>query len=584
MFVWHALNTFSPVFHLLLQGDLESIYASHSALARQDASIKHSEPCLTNAYGLVLGFSPHRMTKRGDWMVSVTLVDESLPVSPEVLYDEDQENEVCDETGRPSLPMPCIQINIFTKQRKELPALRSMGDVLRMHRVKVQRWNDEMQLLGMRGSSFLVARNIRPDHAEPQSSDDFEFHYPSQGEMTLLENDISRIRALWKFGSGRIFHFPTMNTDPLWRIGDLLTNTQMDLPLGPPQEGGDMTVLVTSIIPVDKSKGGSSARQLPAGFLRVWDGTGTPRSDPYPIPQSDSNRNPFDKGDPPTDVLIKFASTVELLQESDPTNNWKVTSPPKALTGRVVNVAVWETQAWEVVMQNVTVGSFLRLRNVKDESLPQSSLRVISVAPHSCITPIPDLCFEVKELIELHHSRVLQKHPFNPLSGLLPLPGNVIEEATEDAMSGMTPSERIVMGANIVSNDQSLESFLSDPYEDTFAGSLSVVDYIPSLDYLSTHGLEHICQPCHDGEPLSYAFGVQLKDPVGTTINVVVLYDEVGEALVGLKASDVLTQKQLAIRNLKALRQQHDKLWKVSIRAGLFRGERHFWLKSLEEE
>ena len=65
-----------------------------------------------NLYASVVAVTPPRITKRGDWTIAATLIDESCPT-----------------------PMT---INIFCKKQDQLPQLIWMGDVIRIHRAAVE--------------------------------------------------------------------------------------------------------------------------------------------------------------------------------------------------------------------------------------------------------------------------------------------------------------------------------------------------------------------------------------------------------------------------------------------------------------
>jgi hypothetical protein len=73
-----------------------------------------------NVYGVVVGFQAPRITKRGDWMITASLIDKSLPMPGQ------------EATGLP------VTLVVFCKERNQLPQLVTMGDVLRMHRVSLQ--------------------------------------------------------------------------------------------------------------------------------------------------------------------------------------------------------------------------------------------------------------------------------------------------------------------------------------------------------------------------------------------------------------------------------------------------------------
>jgi hypothetical protein len=67
---------------------------------------------LINIYAVVLGFTSPSQTRRGDWMASAMLVDESCTTH--------------------------VTINMFCKGPSFLPKLACMGDVLRIHRAALQ--------------------------------------------------------------------------------------------------------------------------------------------------------------------------------------------------------------------------------------------------------------------------------------------------------------------------------------------------------------------------------------------------------------------------------------------------------------
>ena len=66
-----------------------------------------------DVYGTVLLYSGVSLTKRGEFMMSIDLIDESHSEFP-------------------------ISLHIFRKEADRLPQIRRVGDVLRMHRVDMQ--------------------------------------------------------------------------------------------------------------------------------------------------------------------------------------------------------------------------------------------------------------------------------------------------------------------------------------------------------------------------------------------------------------------------------------------------------------
>ncbi|CAM9417177.1 unnamed protein product [Ectocarpus sp. 6 AP-2014] len=89
----------------------------------------------TNVYGVVCSFT-HRHQSRGrDMTNSVSLLDESCPQSDGAV--------------------PC---NFFSSTLKGLPAPLMVGDIVRLHRAKVQEYRGRPQLLAAGGAAWLVIR------------------------------------------------------------------------------------------------------------------------------------------------------------------------------------------------------------------------------------------------------------------------------------------------------------------------------------------------------------------------------------------------------------------------------------------
>ena len=87
-----------------------------------------AQQCETNLYGVVMGFGAAMQTKRGDWMLNVTLVDETS------IRGENGGNT---EENKANMLTP-IPLIIFCKTSHQLPILRRAGEILRLHRVVVQ--------------------------------------------------------------------------------------------------------------------------------------------------------------------------------------------------------------------------------------------------------------------------------------------------------------------------------------------------------------------------------------------------------------------------------------------------------------
>ena len=100
------------------QGDLREHLTNHIALSAQDGGKVGG--CVVNVMAVVLGFGCPFLTRRGEWMMAVALVDETIPLDHESMDDSVQ----------------TVNVNIFSKDKSYLPKIRYAGDVLRMHRVR----------------------------------------------------------------------------------------------------------------------------------------------------------------------------------------------------------------------------------------------------------------------------------------------------------------------------------------------------------------------------------------------------------------------------------------------------------------
>lgn len=74
-------------------------------------------------------------------------------------------------------------------------------------------------------------------------------------------------------------------------------------------------------------------------------------------------------GDPPSQALQAIATAVERIKAVDDAGDVSTLEPPKCLCGRVMNVAVWEEPDLHLVKDTLSVGTFIRLRNVHETRL-----------------------------------------------------------------------------------------------------------------------------------------------------------------------------------------------------------------------
>lgn len=81
---------------------------------------------------------------------------------------------------------------------------------------------------------------------------------------------------MWKWGQARLADYPTIHkASEKLTISDLARQDQTN-DTGD-SKTGDLTVMVSAILPVPEAL---KTTLVPLGYLRVWDGTGPPVSDP----------------------------------------------------------------------------------------------------------------------------------------------------------------------------------------------------------------------------------------------------------------------------------------------------------------
>ena len=331
----------------------------------------------TNVYAIALSSSAPYRTKRGDWMVSVLLIDESLPPT-KLVNDSNENNSNADNIpANPSahIYVPSISINIFHPDKSKLPVIRYAGDVIRAHRVAVQEYNGDIQLVGRRNSSFYVVRprNEKLMMENPQGQGWVESYTASKPSM-LDVDDYLRMRDLWRWGRQRFGEHPILHGKERISIADVgpvddLERAMAGIPIERTVTNGDLIAMVTAIIPQPPEQ---VSDRTPRAFLRLWDGTGRPESDPILV-DSLAARQAIQEGDPPSSVLTAISKIVPTLTKGvGGDGESEGFEPPKCLCGRVVNVAIWEAEQWERIRSNesgIRVGKFVRLKNVNDGRL-----------------------------------------------------------------------------------------------------------------------------------------------------------------------------------------------------------------------
>ena len=456
-------------------------------------------------YAAVLSFNQPYRTKRGDWTMSLQLVDDSLQLCENGLVD--------------MAFVHAVTCNIFVKPDfyDTLPMIRYAGDIVRLSNVHIQSWNNEVQLVTTKGSTFVTLRGIgmKPDGTQTKPE-----MFPSDDENVVLSDiEWEHMLDIWHWAQRRMMLHATMKLAHRFRLSDMhLPDSTHTEAYGEANTRGDLTAMVAAVIPIVTDR--SVAGVTPRGFLRVWDGTGIPKSDVLPI-DSEEARISVQDGDPPPIALIKIAKIVHKLKELRQNEDIQ---PPTKLSGRIANVAIWEKQHWELIEKGyVAVGSFIRLRNVQDTVFHHSSFRCLHVHAKSSLTPLPSLNFEVLHLLEEHNNRLLRMEPTNPDSGLLPL---FIDNQLQDVSIrtqrqpefGTRANELSRRNATIETRSSgssyytSLKDFIVAPVPSVYFGNVNISGMYPSPLELANNGVELICQTNSDSEDRFYRFGLQLTD------------------------------------------------------------------------
>lgn len=193
-----------------------------------------------NLYATVLVFTCARQTRRGDWMVSATLVDDTVNESP-------------------------VTAIFFCSEKRYLPALVRAGDVLRMHNVHIDTYKGDIQIQGREFSSYVV---IRQNEANDWSV------VPSETQSFVFSTEDSvRSQRLWLWAKCFLEQYPLIKPQHRFTIANLAVEGAIDGRVF----DRDLTVMVSAIFPNPEE---TRSSHTPCGFLRVWDGTGDGPNDP----------------------------------------------------------------------------------------------------------------------------------------------------------------------------------------------------------------------------------------------------------------------------------------------------------------
>ena len=234
-------------------------------------------------FGVVLGFSPPSLTATREWKMSMVLIDESLPTS---ITQTQGQTEGCFNSphvnnDNKEVHVPSITVVLFVKNKSHLPVIRSAGDVVCCHNATLQMYAQEPQLLCNRKSSLVV---VSPSQTRNPGTKLHDSRSPTDWFLSCSCHDDNNhslhpyfdwrlANSLWRWGQRRLSSHPTMTAKCKLSIAGLDQpdeNREVSI-------SGDLTAIVTAIIPYPEHL---RRRDTPRGYIRLWDGSGRPVSDP----------------------------------------------------------------------------------------------------------------------------------------------------------------------------------------------------------------------------------------------------------------------------------------------------------------
>ena len=507
-----------------------------------------------NVISVVLGFGAPSLTKRNHWMISMSIIDDTLPLPGNSLPIQDI-NSFDDSIA-------VVTLCVFANRKEDLPDVRQAGDVLRLKCVGVQVYNNQMQLLATTGreSSITVIRPI-------ESADGiWQFEASPEGIHEAVE--VERYKKLWEWGQQRMFIYPTMRTVSCFKIADV-GRTGVNAETGKQ----DATVMVASMF---ESPTTQSDYPLPRGFLRIWDGTGDSQSDNLPIATSAANQAVF-RGEPPSEVIEYLAKVIQDFNKDDEDS----IEPPKSLCGKVTNIAIWEDAHWNFVKKNLRPGNFVRLRNISQGQLFHG-LNVLFAQSKSWLTPIPGKTFEVGQLLRDHNHRVRCRQPFNPQCGVLPLEWPSVQNEDMTSTGPVPPQSREVSESvhnvhAVKPTWNAIDHCIREPAPKLFVGvCFKVTKFSPSLT--ENTGLTSLCVNDKNGGK-RYQFVVHLEDnkaEIGAFAA-----DAVGHEFFGCDAATAHNlDPNIVYLMVNSIQQSR---WTGDIRSTELKGAKYFILQSVSK-
>jgi hypothetical protein len=539
-----------------------------------------------NVIGIVLGFGAPNMTRRNQWMISLSIVDDTLPLPGTTRIHQDE--DLLDEG------IAVITVCVFANHREDLPDVHQAGDVLHLNCVGVQLYNNQIQLLASRGrgASLTVIRPKEKKEEHHQEADG-EWQYDASPASTYDGEVVDRFVHLWKWGQKRMLSHPSMKASARFRIEDVGR-------IGINGETGmqDCTVMVVSMF---ASPEGNDA-PLPRGFLRIWDGTGASQSDKLPLATAEANEAVL-RGEPTSAVIGRMAAFIQEMEKGaeDPIE------PPKSLCGKVVNIGVWEDPHWDLVKKTLRPGKFVRMRNVSQGQL-YNGLQVLFAQSKSWLTPLPDKTYEARQLLLDHSHRVRRREPFNPQCGVMPFEGS---NDILDRVAAVTPPPGAVVAppsltavapsvvavrptpqtdekdAEVEVPQESEETpsraglgrCISEPAPQVFTVRFRITRFSPNSK--EKDGLRSFCADDVENGGKIYRLVVHLED--GNTEIEALSSDAVGRALFGMDAGTAYNLNPHEVSTIMKSIHQPNRWWSGDIHSVEMKGKIFFVLQSISD-
>ena len=555
-----------------------------------------------NVYGVALSSSAPKLSKRGDWCLTIHLIDESLPELIDSVDNNANRVGANNVESTRNTSVPSVTLLIFSRDISRLPIVRHAGDIVRAHRVRIEEWNG-LQLCGGRISSFLVARPRNERHMLEGVAAQGWVECHSAVNPTPLDDEIyARMKDLWRWGQKRIASVPTINSAQQFTISSMggqdsgFQQQVQGLQMPSHQTVcGDLIAMVTAMIPVPAEQ---ISDRTPRAFLRLWDGTGSPSSDPMPVDSlvaMEAIRN----GDPPSSAVSSISSIISSF--SGEGNSIEASlEPPKSLCGRVVNAVIWEPTMWNLLREpglGLAVGNFVRFRNINDGRL-SSGLRCLMINQYSQVSRLPIQTYEIKSLLLAHGKRICSSTnpPYNPSSGVLPLSATAQKPPETLEVNVATAPGGDVLGKEYGTNSEifSLAEVLGGPEESesaSFLARFSVFGTYPEVNVDEADWLPSLCVLNEEGGPNAgetvYQFVLRLRDD-SAEMDAFVM-NNVAESLISVSAAEVCQRSRgggkvqgydTAVNNFKKILEK-GMMWEGEIRSFMIAGEKFFSLQSV---